>query len=89
MTKKERQIIKHELELTYRCTLKNFYNDSKSEEYNRSVTRLVQVECLAVTLCPKNTSVEEYFEWNEETKAAQRRLVDRWRKESISRRENR
>ena len=63
MTKKERQIIKHELELTYRCTLKNFYNDSKSEEYNRSVTRLVQLECLAVTLCPKNTSVEEYFEW--------------------------
>lgn len=89
MTKKERQIIKHELELCYRCSLKNFWIDDTSDEYNRSVTRLVQMEVLAVSLCPKNSTIGEYFGWNEENKAEQRRMVDRWRKGSISRRENR
>lgn len=78
MTKSERLVIKAELELTYRCTLKNFYLDSSSEEYDRSVTRLVQVECLAEALCPKNTTIEKYFEWNSETKGAQRRMVNIW-----------
>lgn len=78
MTKSERLIIKHELELTYRCMLKNFYLDQNSEEYDRSVTRLVQIECLAEALCPKNTIIEKFFDWNVETKGAQRRMVNRW-----------
>lgn len=81
MTKNERLIVKDELELMYRCMLKNFYLDQNSEEYNRSVTRLVQMECLAIRLCPKNTIIEKYFEWNAETKAKNRAIVDRWWKE--------
>ena len=81
MTKNERLLIKDELEITYRCMLKNFYLDQNSEEYNRSVTRLVQMEWLAMRLCPKNTITEKYFEWNEETKAKNRAIVGRWWKE--------
>ena len=86
MTKREKQIIRKELKLCYRCVQKNFWIDNTSDEYKRSLTKLVQLEVLAVSLCPKNSSVSEYFGWNEETKAEQRSIVERWRKESMERR---
>lgn len=78
MTKNERLVIKHELETEYRCMLKNFYLNQNNGQYDRSVTRLVQTEWLAKALCPQNSTIEKYFEWNEETKEAQRRMVDSW-----------
>lgn len=87
MTKRERTIIRKELEMCYRCSHKNFWLDATSDEYYRSVTRLVQMEVLATQLCPTNSTVEEYFGWNEDNKANQRRMVARWREESKARRE--
>ena len=78
MTNQERDIIRRELELCYRLKLREYYKDSKSEDYKVSVIRMVQVYTLAVQLCPQDSTLEDYFGWTKQNKREQRHMVQRW-----------